>query len=559
MLMYFLGIILFLLERDMSKKIADFWPFPYQLRTNQIKAFEWLEEQTDKANHLILEAPVGAGKSNIAITYSLWLRDKLLNEHADIDLTKGISYVLTPQRILQEQYTNSFKQYPQTGLASLYGKANYTCVDKSTDCELGSLVKPTCQSCPAKKALIAAKTATNTIMNYKLALIHFACNNVFAKRPLMVMDECHNLEQLLIDFDALVISEYRCKKYDIEFKQFNTIIAAIQWIGQTYYPKIVNMLEVVQIQCEEIIDAKGHNLSTADINKLREYKGLVEHVDLIESIFKNKMGDVERNFVLVKDEKSFSLKRLYASYSFNRIIIPYAMKYLYMSSTILNKAGFCRDLGIPVDNAAFLSLDSEFPVNNRPIYFNPIMRMNAQWETPENETNRIKLLSHLRKVLRQHGNESGIIHTSNYKLSKWLIQQLPNTIPHNIFHHLPESGEDRNSVINQFLNSTTPSILISPSITEGLDLKDDLSRFAIFVKVPYGNLGDQWIKRRMELQPEWYQRKALINIIQGGGRVVRSENDYGSVYIFDQAFSFLKQQTHHMIPKWWLKSLKGSQ
>ena len=68
-------------------------------------------------------------------------------------------------------------------------------------------------------------------------------------------------------------------------------------------------------------------------------------------------------------------------------------------------------------------------------------------------------------------------------------------------------------------------VLISPSLTEGLDLKEDLGRFSIFVKVPYPFLGDEWVKRRLELSDEWYQRQAFQNIVQGGGRVVRTPDD----------------------------------
>ena len=64
-------------------------------------------------------------------------------------------------------------------------------------------------------------------------------------------------------------------------------------------------------------------------------------------------------------------------------------------------------------------------------------------------------------------------------------------------------------------------------------------------------MGDQWIKKRMEISPEWYQRQTLINIIQGGGRVVRSETDSGVVYIVDASFGYLYKSAHHMIPRWW--------
>jgi len=223
-----------------------------------------------------------------------------------------------------------------------------------------------------------------------------------------------------------------------------------------------------------------------------------------------------------------------------------------MSSTILNQKGFCKDLGIPPEESAFLSLDSDFPKENRPVYYLPFLKMNTTWNAPENSRELQRMADGIVKVVESHKGDSGVIHTGNFKIAEWVLRILKDAkVPHDLFHHNPDSGNDRNDVIEAFTNDIKPRILISPSSTEGLDLKEDLGRFAIFAKVPFGNLGDQWIKRRMELSTEWYQRQALINIIQGGGRVVRSKDDWGRVYILDGSFAYLYKQTYMQIPQWW--------
>ena len=151
-----------------------------------------------------------------------------------------------------------------------------------------------------------------------------------------------------------------------------------------------------------------------------------------------------------------------------------------------------------------------------------------------------------------HEGQSGIIHTGNFALATFLVEKL--SIKQKIFHHNPDSGDDRGAVIGAFMKYTKPAVLISPSVTEGLDLKGDLGRFAIFAKVPYGFLGDQWIKRRMTLSNEWYQRQALIGVVQGGGRIVRGAEDEGSVYILDECFAYLYNRNKYMLPKWWKDS-----
>ena len=518
------------------------WPFPYPARPNQVKAMEWLLSQ--KAKYLILEAPVGSGKSNIGLAYSA---------HLSPD-SNGNSFILTPQRILQEQYETSFRDNPKTPLFSLYGKSNYECHTKNASCEIGSLVKPRCSNCPHTLAKAAAKRTPNVVMNYKLALLTFGYTMTFEDaRPLMILDECHTLEQHLVDFDAVSITYARAKKYDLPWHVYTSIESARKWVASTYLPKITDVKQKMEREVEYLIDKPGGSLTTTELRKLKDYNALCDHVDEVTEISVQPLDYLEQHYVLVHDKVTMSFKRLKGAYTFRRILDTRADRILFMSSTILNKDGFCYDLGIDPKDAAFLSLDSEFPVENRPVIYMPQMKMNASWkeETKQRDNERKQMLAVVKQLLEAHGTESGLIHTANFQIAKWLVEELQGKIPHQIYHHNPDSGDDRNSVINGFMSNPKPSVLISPSSTEGLDLKDDLGRFAIFVKVPFGYLGDQWIKKRMEMSTEWYQRRALIDVIQGGGRVVRGPEDKGNVYILDASWAYLYKQTFSMIPKWW--------
>jgi len=230
-----------------------------------------------------------------------------------------------------------------------------------------------------------------------------------------------------------------------------------------------------------------------------------------------------------------------------------AEKFLLMSSTILNHKSFCRDLGIDPSKAAFLSMESEFPSDERPVYYVPKMRMNAQWKSDDNNAQLKNYIDYMTQIINMHENDSGIIHTTNFAIAEYLVKNLK--VPHRILHHNPDGRDDRNKVINAFTRNKKPSILISPSITEGLDLVDDMARFAIFAKLGFPYMGDQWIKARMQLSKEWYQRQTNINLIQGCGRIVRSNTDWGNVYILDSSFGYLYSQTSHMFPDWWKDSL----
>ena len=91
------------------------------------------------------------------------------------------------------------------------------------------------------------------------------------------------------------------------------------------------------------------------------------------------------------------------------------------------------------------------------------------------------------------------------------------------------------TVIDKHIDSNEPTVLISPSLHLGLDLKDDLSRFQILVKVPYGNLGDRWIIARYNRPggKEWYSWISALHLVQAYGRSVRSETDWAHTYVLD--------------------------
>jgi len=528
---------------DNKSKIFESWPTPeFTPRTNQIIALEWLEKQT--AKYLILEAPVGSGKSHTALTFATSIASQLKS-----------SFVLTPQIILQKQYAADFKENGNSFLASLHGKSNYKCIDKKASCNVGSKVKPKCAACPYIKAKQRALYANNTVLNYKLALTTFTYTDTFARRKLLIMDEAHTLERHLVDFDSVDIKAFICEKYNIKFKVNTNIKLANEWVTKEYLPKIQNALNTLEEDSEYLYEKTGTEITRKELKLLSEIDELSSHVnDVLELSIRN-VEYLETHFVLVHDKTMIQFKRITGAYSFKKIFEPQAKRFLFMSSTILNKKQFCADLGIDEKDTAFLSLASDFPVENRPIYYMPILKMNASWNKPEQENGRKQMVTRIGEILDIHKTESGIIHTANYQIAIWLVQELSKLNSHDIYHHNPNTDHNRNTAIDMFIESTVPSILISPSCTEGLDLKDELARFAMIVKTPFGYLGDQWIKKRLDMSPEWYRRRAMTDIIQAGGRIVRSATDNGTVYILDGSFGYLYSQSSSMIPKWWKDSL----
>jgi len=97
-----------------------------------------------------------------------------------------------------------------------------------------------------------------------------------------------------------------------------------------------------------------------------------------------------------------------------------------------------------------------------------------------------------------------------------------------------------------------PTVLVSSSMLEGVDLIDDLSRWQVFVKMPWTSLEDKRTKVLSEKRENWYLCQTMRALIQGAGRSTRSVEDSSMTYIIDKSFSYwysiAKQKG--MIPEW---------
>lgn len=156
-----------------------------------------------------------------------------------------------------------------------------------------------------------------------------------------------------------------------------------------------------------------------------------------------------------------------------------------------------------------------------------------------------KSLPYIRDVIFQilrnkFSNEKGIIQTGSYAIAKKIFDCAPPDIQSRML--LYRGSRDKNDKIelHKILDNT---ILVGPTLNQGIDLPGDLCRFIIICKVPYPSLGSQLVRSKCELFPSWYNSTTSTEIIQGIGRGVRFNGDYCQTYILDGCFMRLYKET----------------
>ena len=212
-----------------------------------------------------------------------------------------------------------------------------------------------------------------------------------------------------------------------------------------------------------------------------------------------------------------------------------------MSATIIDPTNFCKTLGI--DKFKYVEAESSFDANKAPIYCNTKIKLNYH----NLKRNLPKIIKQVEGICEYHENDKGIIHTHNNTITSSLQKKLFND--RFLFR---EPGVRNEEILDTHLSNDKPTVLISPSMSHGVDLKDNLARFQIIIKAPYLPTKDKRIERLMKDDFNWYTNKMLCSVIQSCGRGVRSKKDYCTTYILDGAVVESIVNNKHKLPKYFI-------
>jgi len=158
-----------------------------------------------------------------------------------------------------------------------------------------------------------------------------------------------------------------------------------------------------------------------------------------------------------------------------------------------------------------------------------------------------KVLQQVQTICEEHKNEKGIIHTHTMQITQYLQKYLKDS------RFLIRDTESRNEdILSKHMKSDEPTVIVSPSMTFGVDLKDNLARFQIIIKSAFLPLGDIRIKRLFDEDKIWYTNKMLINLVQSCGRGIRSKDDYCVTYILDGTAGEVVLANKHKLPKYFI-------
>lgn len=554
--------------------------FPHKKpRRNQ---YEIIQEIYNAINlgykYIILEAGTGTGKSAIATT--------IANYYSFENL--GQTFIITATKQLQNQY----KENPYNWTVCI-GRPNFTCrykdytrnikgqlieplikTNNKTNCEDGACKNKTIlqdwycphgitNNDPFSRTQIYETTeqgneipvgfcryweqkrnaikSDKVVLNYNKAILEHNYVPHFSQRKIIIFDEAHNIEKKIMEHLGIKLSNKSLKKYNIT-QISKEVIESEDYTDWTYaIQELINEYSKINIETLPIKEAE-HILSRID--KLIEIKYLIEE---------NPM-----NWVIKYYYVSPELTDEILGVEFKPVtIFEYAKEYLlnfgeiciFMSATILDYIYFAQCLGLKPNEIYAIKYPTPFLPNNRPVIFKTEGRLSKKYI----DKTKPKTLPLLLNILNQHPNEKGLIHTHNYELANYILENIK------LNRFITHDAHNREEMLSKFKKNKDNAILVSPSMSEGVDLPYDNCRFQIIYKIPYPYLVDEQIKKRSCYDYKFIHYETVKTLLQTYGRIMRSEKDYGITYIIDGSFLSLlasdNKMGYYMIPSSLKKAL----
>ncbi len=521
--------------------------FPYKsIRLEQAQAIDFALDNyiNNDKKFVILEAGTGVGKSAVGLTVSKYVLDHL---GANPGYEKG-SYYLTTQKILQAQYMNDFSSL---GMLSLKSSSNYRCnFYKTKTCQESRRELKVSQderfkaSCAGGCHYVQDKNrfinGHHGVTNFPYFMTEINHSGHLPQRQIMVIDECHNIELEMSKFVEVVVTQHFAKSIlKLKVPELRTQFQVVNWIKKEYIIK----LSQVRDKMAKLLEQQGLK------SRLSEFVSLERKWSMIESHYSKLKRFLELydkdNWVMnisttdARKGKRFEFKPIDIAPYCDQYLFSKADKILMMSATIMNKEAFCRILGIPKEQTVFISIPSPFPPENRPIIVSPIAKMGKK----DIDIGLPKMAAAVKAIIEEHKNEKGIIHCHSYKIAKYLKENIRSK------RLLIHDSTNRDKVLFKHCNNPQPTILLSPSMSEGVDLKGDASRFQIICKIPYPYLGDKLVSKRMNKWDWWYSLQTAKTIVQSVGRSVRSPEDHAVTYILDAGWNYFWSKNKNIFPK----------
>ena len=546
-------------------------------REGQKEAIEFALNAFNSGKRIVvIEAPTGSGKTAIGMTIAkffddmYWLtatkqlQDQLVLEYGSLvtelkgrnayecdvwDRVKNKrrwSLILTPSQIekLDAGFRNCAVGVCKSDVLGSRTKCKYCFENPDEGIFLPS--GKTYSACAYYEQLHKALNSRFFCMNFSSFLYqtNYTRDRFNFPRDLLITDEAHNLGQEILSFINVTISDIDLRDHGFLLPYYESPLAYKNWFIEN---DIVRLFK----ELEETATANEDHVAAQDYSRIA---GKIEM--FINSEFDDCEWVIEQDMKIspsLGEYRVLHLKPVLVGDFVNKFVFSHGRKILLLSATILDVNTFCNTIGVDKSEVAALRMKNRFPVENRPIYYWPADQMTGGKDRMDSWGPAMSRA--VERIARRYSHQKGIIHTHNNAIMEYLVMNCEPSVSRRF--RTSKDYPNKTDLLDSHAMSHD-SIIVSPSLYEGVDLKDDLSRFQIICKMPFANFyDDKQLSARMALDDKYYDWITVLRLVQSVGRSVRSNSDYADTFIIDRSFEKLFRKAGAMFPSWFKEAIRN--
>jgi|SRR5579859_1066569 len=498
----------------MTPQSLGFPPQFEHFRAAQEEAIE--HALTSEKRFIGIGAPPGVGKSGCAYALS-----RLLG---------GRTAILTANLGLARQYMEA--GFP--GMVEIKGRANYPCWEGGTCEDGGRLGCGDKEGCPYLGAFRSQQESDIILTNYAYWLaVHDKAQGVRPPDTLICDEagECHEWLSRALDFH---IGEREVREAGVKLSPLpgeDTVEWSKLW--QTLLPAAEGHLTRIKARTSVSVEKR--------LRDLRHAESFVERCE--------KLIRLDHDWVITREDgtddgRLWHFECIWPG-RYKEKLFRGIERVILMSATLRPKT--LSLLGIKRDECDFREWPRQFPAANGPVVWVPTARMTHRMSGEDEAI----WLRRIGEIFKWGSDRKGLVHTVSYLRAKQIASSINGNHGIPVFVNGaadPESSTAR-QVYERFMASDR-GVLVSPSFSTGWDFPRQAAEWQIIAKIAFPDTRSKLMQARMERDPDYANYLAAQDLVQGSGRIVRSETDRGTSICIDDNISWFTRVASEHMPRW---------
>lgn len=497
--------------------------------------FEAIQQSIASKQRIVGQAaPTGIGKSLILMGEAL--------------MSRGRNLILTSTKPLQDQYAKYFKEI----ITDLRGQQNYLCaalqpggehftpyiplgttVDEAP-CHFGQGCSLLLGGCYYYDKIKQAKSDNTVVSNYDLVLSVNKYTEGLGLFDFMACDEAHEIPEKLASIMSAEITEWEAKTFlHQELFPSNDPLYWSAWASK-HKTQVSRILEALK---------EGSDIDTPETRyKFKMFTKLNRTL--------GQMSIAEKDWIVELGSNKVRIEPLWPHQFVEPYLLSQTPKVVFSSATMRPK--LFGLLGI--EEFDFFEYPSPFDVKNRPVWYVPTAWMRYDMDY----TDKLRIVRAVDQIIAKRLDRKIIIPTTSFALQKFLEGHSRFSQYMYTNSKTSEGRSNTGDTLEYFRAAKAPAILVSPSISTGVDFPNDECETIIIIKVPFPDISSATYKARSADDSEYGPYIAAQTIVQMAGRGMRSEGDRCETIILDKAYGPLQHRYAHLFPKWFLTAVHKS-